>query len=47
MKTQYEIEAESYIKGLGRGYTKEAGNRNTTAISEKFRRFQEGNWFPD
>jgi hypothetical protein len=32
---------------LGRGHTKETGNRNATAISEKNRRFQPGNWFPD
>jgi hypothetical protein len=31
-------------KGEG---TKETGNRNATAISEKNRRFQAGNWFPD
>jgi hypothetical protein len=29
----------------GRGYTKETGNCNATAISEKCRRFQAGNWF--
>jgi hypothetical protein len=31
----------------GRGHTKETGNRNSTAVSEKYRRFQAGNWFPD
>jgi hypothetical protein len=28
-------------------YYKEIGNRNATAISEKSRRFEAGNWFPD
>jgi hypothetical protein len=28
------------------GHTKETGNRNATAVSEKCRRFQAGNWFP-
>jgi hypothetical protein len=32
---------------LGRGHTKETGNRNATSISEKCRRFPAGNWFPD
>jgi hypothetical protein len=32
---------------LGRWHTKETGNRNATGISEKCRRFQAGNWFPD
>jgi hypothetical protein len=31
----------------GRGHTKETGNLNVTAVSEKNRRFQAGNWFPD
>jgi hypothetical protein len=30
---------------LSRGHTKESGKRNATAISEKCRRFQAGNWF--
>jgi hypothetical protein len=35
-------------KGIsfGRGQTKGIVNRNATAISEKSRRFQAGNWFP-
>jgi hypothetical protein len=32
---------------VGRGHTKETGNRTATAIAEKCRRFQAGNWFPD
>jgi hypothetical protein len=28
----------------GRAHTKETGKRNGTAISEKNRRFEEGNW---
>jgi hypothetical protein len=32
---------------LGRGHTKETGNRNATAISEKRHRLEAGNWFPD
>jgi hypothetical protein len=32
---------------LRRGQTKETGNRNATAISEKNRLFEAGNWLPD
>jgi hypothetical protein len=35
------------IRILGREHTKETGNRNATAISEKSHRFQAGDWFPD
>jgi hypothetical protein len=31
----------------GRLHTKETGNCNITAISEKNKKFQAGNWFPD
>jgi hypothetical protein len=31
----------------GREHTIETGDYNATAISEKNRRFQAGNWFPD
>jgi hypothetical protein len=34
-------------RGLGPAHTKETGNRNATAISEKYRRFRTGNWFPN
>jgi hypothetical protein len=37
----------SKLLELGRGHTKETGNCNATSISEKNRRFQAGNWFPD
>jgi hypothetical protein len=36
-----------FLLDSGRGHTKETGNRNATAISEKFHGFQAGNWFPD
>jgi hypothetical protein len=32
---------------LRQGYTKEIGNCNATATSEKRHQFQAGNWFPD
>jgi hypothetical protein len=36
-----------FFQELGRGHTKETGNRNATAISKKCHQFQADNWFPD
>jgi hypothetical protein len=44
--TNTEFHARFFLV-QGRGDTMETGNCNATAISEKNRRLQAGNWFPD